>query len=55
MEFTFEEVDDGSRVVCVTHLESDEAMEQVVKMGVVEGTRAAMSQIGGVLARSSAG
>lgn len=55
MEFTFEEVEDGSRVVCVAHLESKEAMDQVVEMGVVEGTRAAMSQIGGVLARSSAG
>ncbi|GAA3662645.1 SRPBCC family protein [Microbacterium marinilacus] len=50
MTFSFEETDGGSRLVTVTTFPSVEALEELVKMGMEEGTRAAMGQIDAVLA-----
>jgi uncharacterized protein YndB with AHSA1/START domain len=50
MVFTFEATPAGSRFTSVTHFPSVEAMEQLVAMGMLEGTRSAMSQIDTVLA-----
>ncbi|HWL59403.1 MAG TPA: SRPBCC family protein [Microbacteriaceae bacterium] len=50
MEIRFEEVDDGTRTVTTSQFASLEALEQQVAMGVIEGLRAAMSQIDEVLA-----
>lgn len=50
MVFTFEETQDGSRLVTVTTFGSLEQLEQLVGMGMVEGTTAAMGQIDDVLA-----
>ena len=50
MEFSFEATDTGSRLVTTSTFASLEALEQVVGMGVVEGTTAAMGQIDDVLA-----
>ncbi|MDQ4215050.1 SRPBCC family protein [Microbacterium capsulatum] len=49
MTFAFEPFDGGSRMVTVSHFASVEALEQVVAMGVVEGTKMAMSQLDAVL------
>lgn len=49
MEFRFESTSNGSRFVSVTTFPSVEAMEQLVAMGMVEGSREAMGQIDGVL------
>jgi uncharacterized protein YndB with AHSA1/START domain len=49
MEFQFESTDQGSRFVSVTTFPSLEAMEQLVAMGMLEGSRAAMGQIDAVL------
>lgn len=49
MTFGFEETDGGSRLVTVTTFPSLEALEQLVEMGMEEGTKAAMSQIDAVL------
>ena len=49
MTFGFEETDGGSRLVTVTSFPSLEALEQLVEMGMEEGTKAAMSQIDAVL------
>ncbi|UNK70656.1 SRPBCC family protein [Microbacterium sp. H1-D42] len=49
MEFAFEPTGDGTRMVTSSHFDSLEALQQVVDMGVIEGTRAAMSQIDAVL------
>ena len=49
MEFKFESTENGSRLVSVTTFPSLEAMEQLVAMGMLEGSRAAMGQIDAVL------
>ena len=49
MTFTFESTPDGSRMVNTSHFDSAEALEQIVAMGAVEGTRMAMAQIDAVL------
>lgn len=50
MVFSFEETADGSRLTTVTHFNSLEELEQLVEMGMLEGTKSAMSQIDAVLA-----
>lgn len=50
MTFSFEETAEGSRLTTVTHFLSLEELEQLVEMGMVEGTRSAMSQIDAVVA-----
>lgn len=50
MSFAFSSTDAGSRLICVSRFDSLEQLEQLVGMGVVEGTREAMSQIDAVLA-----
>lgn len=47
--FEFEATDAGSRLTTTTYFPSLEALEQLVKMGMEEGTRSAMVQIDGVL------
>lgn len=49
MRFSFEATDTGSRFVSVTWFTSIESMEQLVQMGMIEGTRSAMAQIDDVL------
>jgi uncharacterized protein YndB with AHSA1/START domain len=49
MRFSFEATDTGSRFVSVTWFTSLESMEQLVQMGMIEGTRSAMAQIDDVL------
>jgi len=50
MTFTFEATASGARFTGVTHFESLESMERLVKMGMIEGLRSAMGQLDGVLA-----
>ena len=50
MTFSFEPTDHGSRSRIVTKFPSVEAMEELVKMGMMEGMRSAMGQIDDVLA-----
>ena len=50
MVFTFEETDSGSRVTTTTHFNSAEQLEQLLGMGMEEGTLSAMGQIDAVLA-----
>ena len=49
MTFAFEETAEGSRLVNITYFDTAEALEQVVAMGAVEGSRMAMSQLDAVL------
>lgn len=49
MVFTFEPTGGGSTLRNVTHFDSLEALEQVVAMGAVEGSRMAMDQLDAVL------
>jgi uncharacterized protein YndB with AHSA1/START domain len=49
MKFTFETTPAGSRMTCVTHFSSIEAMEQVAA-GMEEGLRAAFPQLDALLA-----
>ncbi|MDJ1113992.1 SRPBCC family protein [Microbacterium dauci] len=49
MVFSFDETPGGSRLSNVTYFTSAEALEQVVAMGAVEGSRLAMSQLDAVL------
>ncbi|KAA9089352.1 SRPBCC family protein [Microbacterium radiodurans] len=49
MTFRFDEMGDGSRLSNVTHFTSAEALEQVVAMGAIEGSRLAMNQLDLVL------
>ena len=49
MEFTFEPTATGTRMRNTSHFVSLEALEQIVEMGAVEGTRMAMSQLDAVL------
>ena len=50
MVFTFEPTATGSRFTGVTYFPSVEAMEELVKMGMVEGMKSAMGQLDAVLA-----
>jgi uncharacterized protein YndB with AHSA1/START domain len=50
MEFTFESTATGSRFTSVTHFTSLESMEQLVKMGMIEGLKSALGQLDDVLA-----
>jgi uncharacterized protein YndB with AHSA1/START domain len=49
MSFTFESTAEGTRMVNTSYFESAEALEQLVEMGAIEGTRMAMSQLDAVL------
>ncbi|MES2094957.1 MAG: SRPBCC family protein [Actinomycetota bacterium] len=48
--FAFEQTATGSRLTTVARVDSLEQLEQLVSMGMLEGTREAMSQIDAVLA-----
>jgi uncharacterized protein YndB with AHSA1/START domain len=48
--FVFEETAGGSRLTAISTCESLEGLEQLMEMGVLEGTEEAMSQIDAVLA-----
>lgn len=50
MVFSFEETAEGSRLTATTHFNSLAELEQLVGMGMIEGTKSAMSQIDAVLA-----
>jgi len=50
MTFDFESTDSGSRLTSTSHFGSLEQLEQLVEMGMLEGTREAMTQIDTVLA-----
>lgn len=52
MTFTFEPTPGGSRFRSVTQFQSLESMEQLVKMGMIEGMRSAMGQLDAVLAEA---
>lgn len=49
MVFSFEPTDAGSRLTNTTYFTSAEALEQVVALGAIEGTRMAMNQLDVVL------
>lgn len=49
MTFTFESTAEGTRMVNTSYFDSLEALEQIVAMGAVEGTKLAMSQLDAVL------
>lgn len=49
MTFTFEPTAEGTRMVNTSYFDSLEALEQIVAMGAVEGTKLAMSQLDAVL------
>lgn len=53
MVFTFEPTPKGSRFTGVTTFPSVEAMEEMVKMGMVDGMRSALGQMDAVLAEPS--
>ncbi|MGI6877150.1 SRPBCC family protein [Microbacterium sp. gxy059] len=50
MVFSFSETDDGSRLTTTTWFGSADELEQLISMGMEEGTRAAMTQIDAVVA-----
>ena len=50
MVFSFEDTPEGSRLSNTTHFTSAEALEQVVAMGALEGSKMAMNQLDAVLA-----
>ncbi|MGW8482424.1 SRPBCC family protein [Microbacterium sp. NPDC055903] len=49
MTFSFAATEDGSRMTNTSYFDSAEALEQIVEMGAVEGTRMAMAQLDAVL------
>ncbi|KJL21861.1 hypothetical protein RL72_02400 [Microbacterium azadirachtae] len=49
MRLEFSPTAEGTRMTGTSHFDSVEALEQVVAMGVIEGTKAAMSQLDAVL------
>lgn len=53
MRFTFEPHEGGTKMVTVSTFPSLDALEQLIKMGMEEGMKAAMSQIDGVLAEKA--
>lgn len=50
MVFEFESTPGGSRMRCTTHFPSLQAMEELVKMGMEEGMKSALSQLDALLA-----
>ncbi|GAB3621670.1 hypothetical protein GCM10027417_29320 [Glutamicibacter endophyticus] len=50
MVFSFDPAGDGSRITVTAHFASVEALEQLLAMGMEEGTRQAMGQIDAILA-----
>lgn len=50
MTFSFEDTDNGSRLVTTTHFGSLDELEQLLEMGMEEGMASAMGQIDDVLA-----
>ena len=50
MTFAFEPTPTGSRMTSVTQFPSVEAMEELVRMGMMEGMRSALGQLDAVLA-----
>ncbi len=50
MDFSFEKTATGSRLQTISYFDSREQMQQLLEMGMLEGTRLAMSQIDPVLA-----
>ena len=50
MDFAFEETNGGSRLKTTSHFDSLDQMQQLIEMGMLEGTREAMAQIDQVLA-----
>ncbi|MBX3174742.1 MAG: SRPBCC domain-containing protein [Gemmatimonadaceae bacterium] len=50
MVFAFESTKSGSKFTSTTYFPSVEAMDELVKMGMIEGTKSAMGQIDAVLA-----
>jgi len=50
MDFAFEETPEGSRLRTTSYFDSIEHMQQLLEMGMLEGTRQAMAQIDVVLA-----
>ena len=55
MVFTFEPTSTGSRFTSITLFTSQESMEQLVDMGMIEGLKSALGQLDAVLAGSPAG
>ncbi|WP_217178827.1 SRPBCC family protein [Streptomyces sp. AC495_CC817] len=49
MTFAFEPTAEGTRMITKSHFDSLEALEQVVAMGAIEGTKMAMAQLDAVL------
>lgn len=49
MTFEFHETPEGARLVNTTYFDNAEALEQVVAMGAIEGSRMAMAQLDAVL------
>ncbi|MCT2087193.1 SRPBCC domain-containing protein [Microbacterium enclense] len=49
MEFSFDSTPEGSRLTNTTFFDSAEALDQVVAMGAIEGSRLAMNQLDAVL------
>ena len=54
MRYTFESTPTGSRFTNVARFASTEAMERLLKMGMLEGLRSAVGQLDGVLADAEA-
>ncbi|QYF74466.1 SRPBCC family protein [Cryobacterium sp. PAMC25264] len=54
MDFAFEETSGGSRLTTTSYFDSVEQMQQLLEMGMLEGTREAMAQIDQVLAELAA-
>ena len=50
---TFERIDGGTRMTSVSTFRSAEQLEELSKMGMVEGMTEALGQIDGILADSS--
>ncbi len=50
MAFAFEATESGSRLTTTSYFESVKDLEQLIEMGMLDGTRAAMAQIDTVLA-----
>ena len=55
MAITFAPTAGGSQLTIVTHFTSLESMEQLVKMGMLDGLRSALGQLDGVLAEPVSG
>jgi uncharacterized protein YndB with AHSA1/START domain len=54
MAINFEPTANGSRMTSVSHFASLEAMEELLKMGMLEGIRSALGQLDGVLTAGAA-